>query len=58
MSHSLYKINGTDRTVSVTPEFAARFGGMTLVPEVASGTRPSPSKAKTSSQTNSSKEGK
>ena len=53
MSRSLFKINGTDRTVRVTPEFAARFGGMTLVIE-----ETKPTKAKTSATTNSSKEGK
>lgn len=55
---ALYQINGTNRTVSVTAEFAARFGGMTLVPEVVSAKITTPSKAKTSIQTNSSKEGK
>jgi hypothetical protein len=61
MSRSLYRINGTERTVRVTPEFAARFGGMTLVAEDADSTpAPSPTKAraKATPKTDSSKEGK
>lgn len=58
----LFKINGTSRTVRVTPEFAARFGGMTLVVEAPEEPATAPIKvatrAKTSSKTNSSKEGK
>jgi len=61
MSRSLYRINGTDRTVSVTPEFAAKFGGMTLVAEDAVVTSASQSTVKArakTTKTNSSKEGK
>lgn len=50
----LFKIDGTDRTVRVTPEFATRFGGMTLVSEAAA---PAKARAKTT-KPNSSKEGK
>lgn len=49
----LYRINGTDRTVRLSHEFAARFGGMTLVQEAA----PAP-KTRAKTKTNSSKEGK
>lgn len=52
----LYRITGTERTVRVTHEFAARFGGMELVEEAV---KPAPkTRAKTAPKTNSSKEGK
>ena len=57
----LFRINGTDRTVRATPEFAARFGGMTLVIEDAVDepkTRAVKPRAKTAPKPNSSKEGK
>lgn len=62
MEMSLYRVNGTDRTVRMTAEFAARFGGMTLVTEDAVVSGPSTStvkaNAKTTIKSNSSKEGK
>lgn len=52
----LFRIDGTDRTVRVSHEFAAMFGGMTLVEEAESAPKP---RAKTApKKTNSSKEGK
>lgn len=55
MSLPLYRIDGTDRDVRVSHEFATRFGGMTLVPEPAAA--PTRSR-KTALKPNSSKEGK
>lgn len=61
MPRSTYRINGTDRTIYVTDEFAARFGGMTRVVDAPLEPTPAPikgaSRAKTP-KTNSSKEGK
>lgn len=55
----LYRIDGTDRTVRVTHEFAARFGGMALVEEaVAESPAPKPRAKTAPNKTNSSKEGK
>lgn len=58
MSLSLFRFNGSDRTIRITPELAARFGGMTLVVEEEVPLPPKrTTSAKTSSKTNSSKEG-
>ena len=57
MSLPLFRIDGTDRTVRVTAEFAARFGGMTLVEEAAPSPSPRPAKTR-APKPNSSKEGK
>lgn len=54
----LYRIDGTDRTVRVSHEFATRFGGMTPVEEAVSESPARQPRAKTAPKTNSSKEGK
>lgn len=56
---SLYRFANSERTVRITHELAARFGGMTLVVEDAGTPTPSPTKAATRAKTtNSSKEAK
>lgn len=53
----LYEIAGTDRTVRMSHELAAKFGGLILVEEAVA--EPAKPRAKTApKKTNSSKEGK